>query len=472
MDADSITNLSATELSAAIHAREVSCVEAMTAYLDRIDALNPTYNAIVALADREDLLRQSTEADAALDNNEDWGWMHGFPHAVKDLADAKGFVTSRGLTVAPKTPAPADSIFVERIRNAGAIIIGKTNVPEMGFGSQSYNRVYGTTKNAYNPELTSGGSSGGAAVGLATHMLPSADGSDMMGSLRNPAGWNHVVGFRPSLGRVPSDGEDVFYHQLASNGPMGRCVDDTIALFDTMSGQDRRDPLTRRDAVSVSGEPSDLSAVRVGWLGDFAGYLPMEDGVIELCEKTIVSLGAAAEDCLPEFQLDRLWKAWLTLRHWTICGKAKPLYDHEAWRAELKPEILWEIEGGLKLTGADLYEAGLTRTNWYHAVRKLFDRYDVLALPSAQVFAFSADTHWPEEVAGRTMDTYHRWMEVTIGASLAGCPVISLPAGFDVHGRAMGIQFIAPMGEDGKLLEFARRYEQATAFGNIVPDCV
>jgi amidase len=466
-DSSSITSLSAVDLSKAIKNRQFKCTEVMEAYLDRIEKLNLTYNAIVALADRLDLLDQSKAADAALDKGEYWGWMHGFPHAVKDLADAKGFVTTRGLTVAPKIPAPHDSIFVERIRNAGAIIIGKTNVPEMGFGSQSYNRVYGTTLNAYDTNLTSGGSSGGAAVGLATHMLPVADGSDMMGSLRNPAAWNNVIGFRPSLGRIPSDADDVFYHQLASNGPMGRNVADTIKLFETMAGFDRRDPLSRRDIVDTPSAPTDnpFKNNRIGWLGDYSGYLPTEPGLLKLCEENILHLeesGATVEDCVPEYSMETLWQTWLTFRHWIISGKAKPLYDNEAWRAELKPEIVWEIEGGLNITGEDVSQAGVARTHWYHALMKLFGQYDFLALPSAQVFPFAADTHWPKEINGKKMDTYHRWMEVTIGASLAGCPVINLPAGFDDQGRPMGIQFIAPIGEDGKLLEFALAYEAHT----------
>jgi len=461
-----ITSLTAVELSNAIKERHVTCSEVMEAYLDRIDALNSAYNAIVAMADRDQLMAHATSADVALDKGDYWGWMHGFPHAVKDLADAKGFVTTRGLTIAPKVAAKQDSIFVERIRNAGAIFIGKTNVPEMGFGSQSYNRVYGTTRNAYDVNLTSGGSSGGAAVSLATQMLPVADGSDMMGSLRNPSGWNNVIGFRPSLGRIPSDAEDVFYHQLASNGPMGRNVADTIALFKTMAGFDARDPLSRRDGVEISNG-AELSEYRIGWMGDYDSYLATEDDVLDVCESTLNGIeksGATVDKIIPAFSMDRLWETWLRFRHWMVCGKAKPLYDNEEWRKELKPEIIWEIEGGLNVSGEQLSDAGRTRTEWYHSLRKLFEKHDVLALPSAQVFAFSADTHWPNEIDGKKMDTYHRWMEVTTGASLAGCPVINLPAGFDDSGRAMGIQFIAPMGEDAKLLEFALAYESNTDF--------
>lgn len=470
-----ITSMTATRLSAAIRSREISCHEVMEAYLDRIEVVNPGYNAIVCLADRGFLLEQADAADWALEQGDIWGWMHGMPHAVKDLADAKGFVTSFGQTFSSRTPAEKDSLHIEKIRNAGAIIIGKTNVPEMGFGSQSYNRVYGVTGNAYDPALTAGGSSGGAACGLATQTLPVADGSDMMGSLRNPGAFNNVIGFRPSIGRVPMDGIDLFYDQLAVAGPMGRTVEDTIRLLEVMSAPDTRDPLSRRDALAPyrPGDAAKLSAYRVGWFGDFSGYLAMEPGVLDLCEsalKIIEGHGCTVEECAPEFSMEQLWDCWVTLRHWIICSKAKALYDDPAKRAESKPEIIWEVEGGLDITGQAVATASETRSEWYRCMNGLFEKYDFLLLPSAQVFPFSAETHWPAEVGGRSMDTYHRWMEVTIAGTLAGCPVVNVPVGFDERGRPMGMQVIGPMGEDMKTLQFGLDYEAATDFLNRRPE--
>ena len=245
-----ITELSATRLSRAIRARDLSCVEVMQAYLDRISRFNPSYNAIVSMADHDELISAARQADNDLDNGHYRGWLHGMPHAIKNLSNAKGLETSRGSRIFAGTIAASDDLFVSRIRDAGAIFIGKTNTPEFGLGSQSYNDVHGTTLNAYDNRLTAGGSSGGASVGLATHMLPVADGSDMMGSLRNPAGFNNIIGYRPSQGRVPRyPGSDVFYNQLGAYGPMGRNVEDTIRLLGTMAGFDSRDPLSLRDVI-------------------------------------------------------------------------------------------------------------------------------------------------------------------------------------------------------------------------------
>ena len=469
-----ITALSAAQLSAAIRARRVGCVETMQAYLARIHRYNPVYNAIVSLLDDGELIERAEHADRALAQGQYWGWMHGMPHAVKDLADAEGLETSRGSRIYAGTIAAADSLHIARIRAQGAIFIGKTNVPEFGMGSQSYNDVHGTTRNAYNPALTAGGSSGGAAAGLATHMLPTADGSDMMGSLRNPAAFNNVVGFRPSQGRVPSvPDEDPYYSQLSVNGPMGRDVEDTIRLLGTMAGYDARAPLSLRDALPAPEEfrPTELAGVRIGWLEDYGGYLPTEPGVLEICERSLEQLathGAIVEEAMPRYDMARLWQTWLTLRHWSQTSR-RPLYDDPATRRLLKPEIVWEIEGSLDLPAARVTEAARARADWYEASSALFERYDLLALPSAQVLPFPADVHWPRSIGGRPMDTYHRWMEVVIGGTLAGLPAVSLPAGFDDRGRPMGIQFLGRLGHDRAVLEFALAYEAVTEHRGRLP---
>lgn len=459
-----VTSLNASQLSLAIKQRQVTCTEVMQAYLERIDRYNRIYNAIVAMPDHETLIAQAEAADKALDQGGYWGWMHGMPHAVKDLSHVRGLVNSQGSPIFSNQLSTADDIFVQRIRRQGAIFIGKTNVPEFGLGSQSYNTVYGTTRNAYNPALTAGGSSGGAACALATQLTPVADGSDMMGSLRNPAAYNNVIGFRPSQGRVPHNGADLFFQQLGYEGSMGRCVEDSIRLLRTMAGYDSRTPMTLRDTL-VDFRPADSSELqqyKVGWMGDYNGYLPMEPGVMALCQQALTQLsrnGAHVAPCAPDFEMPHLWQTWLTMRHWTMCAALKPLYDDPGLRKQLKPEAIWEIEGGLEQTGLELSGAAVARSEWYLALHKLFETYDVLALPSAQVFPFSAETHWPKAVNGRTMDTYHRWMEVSIGGTLSGCPVVNLPAGFDEQGRPMGLQFIGPMGEDSELLQFALAYE-------------
>jgi amidase len=472
-----LVDFSASQLSAAIRLRQVSCVEVMQAYLQHIHRYNPTYNAIVSMADDDRMIGRAREADQALARGEYWGWMHGMPHAVKDLTDAAGFPTSQGSPIYEGDMADEDSLRIGRIRGQGAIFIGKTNVPEFGMGSQSYNSVFGATGSAYDPNLTAGGSSGGAACGLGTHMLPVADGSDLMGSLRNPGAFNNVIGFRPSQGRVPDSGNgDLFYQQMSTGGPMGRNTEDTIRLLHTMAGPDAGEPLTLRDGVPRFDEFSarDPRGLRVGWMGTYEGHLEMEPGILDLCEASLASLtaaGAIVETCTPQYDMDRLWRTWLTLRHWTRHG-TRALYDDPATRRLLKPEAVWEIEGSLDASGADIYEAGVARADWFRALRSLFDEYDVLALPTSQVFPFSKEVHWPSSINDVEMDTYHRWMEVVIAGTLAGLPVVNVPVGFDERGRPMGMQLMAPFGQDQQVLEVAMAYERVTDYLDRRPDLV
>ena len=471
-----LTSLSAAQLSAAIRARQVSCVETMHAYLERIDQHNPVFNAIVSRLDDDTCLAEARRADEELARGEYRGWLHGIPHAVKDLANAEGLPTSLGSPIFAGTMPESDDLHIARIRNAGAIFIGKTNVPEFGMGSQSYNSVFGVTRNAYEPALAAGGSSGGAAVGIATRMLPIADGSDMMGSLRNPAAFNNVIGFRPSQGRVPRTPDDLFYNQLSTNGPMGMNVEDTIRLLDTMAGFDSRAPMMMRDELPGfdAYRVRELEGLSIGWMGDYDGYLATEPGVLDLCEGSLSILethGARVDRVVPDFDMDRLWQCWLTLRHWSHAAR-QPMLEDESLRRQLKPEMIFEIEGSLGLTAAEITTASETRADWYLALHALMERYDFLALPSAQVFPFPAEVHWPREINGRAMDTYHRWMEVVIAGTLAGVPALSLPAGFDERGRPMGIQLIGPMGADQAVLEAGMSYELVTDHLERRPDPV
>ncbi len=439
----------------------------MQAYLARIHTYNPVYNAIVSLRDDDALMAEADRADDDLSAGHYRGWMHGMPHAVKDLSHVNGLPTSMGSPLFAGQVAAADDLAVSRIRAAGAIFVGKTNTPEFGMGSQTYNAVFGATGSAYDPNLTAGGSSGGAACSLATQMLPVADGGDMMGSLRNPGAFNNVIGFRPTFGRVPEGGGgDLFYLQLATGGPMGRDTEDTIRLLGTMAGVSAIEPLSLRDALPDAEvyRSMDLGGMRVGWMADYDGYLATEPGVLGLCEQSLKQLeaqGVIVEPCKPDYDMDRLWRTWLTLRHWRR-HTMLPLYNDSEQRAQLKPEAVWEIEGSFNKSSTDIFEAGLARSEWFAALRTLFDRYDFLVLPTAQVFPFPKNVHWPKTINDRDMDTYHRWMEVVIGGSLASLPVVNVPAGFDSRGRPMGMQVMGPFGEDRRVLEFAMAYENAT----------
>ncbi len=462
---DDIVELPALELSRAIRIKRVSCEEVMRAYLEQIENINPQFNAIISLRKTFQLLDEARKYDGELARGDYRGWMHGFPHAVKDLADSSGLLTTMGSPVLKKNLATSDSIHVARIKNAGAIIIGKTNVPEFGLGSQSYNPLFGVTLNAYDGYSTAGGSSGGAAAALALRLVPVADGSDLMGSLRNPAAYNNVIGFRPTPGLVPST--DNFMEQLACDGPMGRTVQDAAMLLSTIAGYDKRAPNSLQQNSAQFARPlkRNFKGAKVGWLGDYDGYLPTQEGVMDLCVgalQTFRDIGCEVDNATVDFPMPKLWSTWLTHRHWLVRGKLEDLYQQSQLRSLLKPEALWEVEGGLNINGEDLYRASIARAEWYQALVDTFETFDYLVLPSAQVFPFDAQIHWPEQIAGRTMDTYHRWMEVVIGGTLSGCPVINVPAGFGRDKLPMGLQIIGPRHSDFALLQIAYAYQQAS----------
>ena len=462
-----IAAMDAAALTAAIRARDVACVEVMTAYLDHIERLNPKVNAIVALQDRGTLLREARERDAQLARGEPMGPLHGFPHAVKDLQPVKGIRSTWGSPILKDFVPAADSLMVERLRQAGAIIIGKTNTPEFGLGSHTYNSVYGATRNAYDQSRSAGGSSGGAAVALALRMLPVADGSDYGGSLRNPAGWNNVFGFRTSYGRVPNDGFEVWLPTLSVLGPMARTVTDLAMLLSIQAGFDPRAPLSMDDDTTIFRRPldKDFKGTRIAWLGDFKGDTPCEPGVLDVCNdalKVFESLGCVVEEALPDYPLDAVWRAVQRLRSWHTGGALLAHYNDPAKRALIKPEAIFEIETGLKQSAFDITAASVVRTEWHHAVRRFFQRYDFFIAPTAQVFPFDVDMHWPKQIAGQTMQTYHEWMKGMLLISMSGCPALAVPAGFSRQGLPMGIQIGAPVHHEFACLQLAYAYEQAT----------
>lgn len=459
--------MDACELSRRIHNREISCRAVMTAYLAHIDRVNPRVNAIVSLRDPELLLEEAQAKDDVLAQGITHGWMHGFPHAVKDLVATNGIRTTQGSPLFADSMPTQDALLVQRLRRAGAIVIGKTNVPEFGLGSHTYNSVFGVTRNAYAQDRTAGGSSGGAAVAVALRMLPVADGSDTGGSLRNPAGYNNVFGFRPSLGRVPRHQPEAFFQPLGTDGPMARTVADLAQLLSIISGYDPKAPLSLDDDPLEFLQPleRDFRGKRIAWLGDLHGYLPIEPGVLECCQSalsTFESIGCSVDRVVPEFDQQSLWRAWLALRQWFMLSSLGQLYADPAKREKMKPEAQWEVENGLRLSAESVLRASEVRSAWYTAVLPLFDHYEALLLPSAQLFPFDVGMTWPHEIAGRTMDTYHRWMEVVIGPTMAGLPAMSVPAGFSPTGLPMGLQLIGAPRADRAVLQLAFAYEQAS----------
>jgi amidase len=464
-----ITAFGAAALAAAIRERRVSCAAVMDAYLDHIDRLNPRVNAIVSLREPEALRAEARACDEALASGTEPGPLHGLPLAVKDLEPTAAIPTTFGSPLFRDFVPDQDSIQVTRLRRAGAIIIGKTNTPEFGLGSQTYNRVFGTTLNAYDQSRTAGGSSGGAAAALALRMLPIADGSDFAGSLRNPAAYNNLLALRPSADVVPSDRPDAFLPPPAVLGPLARSVPDLALLLSVQAGHDPRVPSSGREAPArfLSPLDRDFRGLRVAWCGDFGGHIPFEPGVLEICESALPvfeSLGCTVEAASPDHPLERLWQDFVTLRSWHVASAFSPLWRDPAKQRELKTEMVWEIERGLALSAEQVYRASVGRTAWYQAVRRLFQRYDVLLAPSAQLFPFAAREPWPKAIAGRTMDSYHRWMEVAIVVTMSGCPALNVPVGFDAGGLPMGMQMVAPVGQDFFLLQLAHAYDQTTGW--------
>lgn len=464
--APALVELSAIALSKAIHARDVSCVEVMQAYLAQIDRVNPHVNALVAMRSADDCVADAREADAALARGEDRGWMHGFPQAPKDITSVAGMVTTAGSPIHRDRLTTVDALPIARMRRSGAIFIGRTNTPEFGLGSNTYNPVYGLTRNAFDPARIAGGSSGGAAVALALRMLPVADGSDMMGSLRNPAGYNNVFGMRPSYGRVPGwPAEDVFLTQFSTLGPMARSVADLAQLLAVQAGADPRVPFSLHEpsmhfAIPLRGSPR---GIRIGWLGDLRGHLAMEPEVMRLCDGALGvlrTIGCEVDDAVMAFPAERLWNAWIRLRSAAVAATNAVHYDDPAQRALLKPEAIWEIEQGRSLTAIDVHRASIERTAWYASFIELFERFDFVALPTAQMLPYDATLPWPRAIEGRAMDTYHRWMEVVVPATMGGLPALSVPAGFSASGLPIGLQLIGPSHADRAVLELGHAYEQ------------
>ena len=455
---------SASDLSRLIAARKLAPSEVMAAFLARIAAVNPGVNAIVALRDPNDLMTEARAADDASTH----GWLHGIPLAVKDLCATKGLRTTWGSPLFKDHVPAKDDLLAARMRAAGAIFIGKTNTPEWGHGSHTFNPVFGATRNPYDLTRTPGGSSGGAAAALAARLVPVADGSDMMGSLRNPAAFCNVYGFRPSWGLVPADAAeaDTFLATLATAGPMGRTIEDLARLLQVQAGPNPQVPFDRPKACFVAAlQGASLNGKRIAWAADWGGAYAMEPGILGLCEAALhqmEAMGAIVTPIPPPFPAEQMWQSWTILRAMLNANGFRAIYADPAKRAQIKPETIWEIEQGLSLSAQAVYDASLIRSRWYAHAARLFQTYDALALPAAQVWPFPVEQRWPHMIAGRAMDTYHRWMEVVIPVSLAGLPALSVPVGFGANGLPMGMQLAGPVGSDAAVLAMGQAWHDAT----------
>lgn len=449
-----LVDQSATALARMLRDGQVSAVEVMQATLARIAQVNPDVNAIVSMMDQDQLLAAAQQADRA----PAIGALHGLPMAIKDLAHVEGMPTSMGSPGFAGHLAARSDPHVARMQAAGGIVLGKTNTPEFGLGSHTYNPVFGATVNAMRPAVSAGGSSGGAAVALARGMVAVADGSDMMGSLRNPAGWNGVYGMRPSVGLVPGGPEgDLFAHPLSTNGPMGRSVADVALLLEVMAGPLPGQPLMHD--LAPAELDVDISGRRIAWLGDWGNAWPMEAGVLDHCAAEVqrfTQAGCLVEAVAPPFDAAALWEAWTTLRSWAVAGMLGPVFD--AQPDLLKPEAVWEISHGRALSVAAITRASALRSDWYRAAAQLFERYDAFVVPTAQCWPFPVTWDWPKTIGAVEMDTYHRWMECVIPVSLIGLPCLAVPTG-----GPMGLQIAGPTRADRQVLQLGRAWEAICA---------
>ena len=456
-----ILNKEAWEQKALIKAGALSVSELMQETLARIELVNPKVNALVNILSKE-ACEKLTSAEYPVG-----GALGGMPMAIKDLANVKGFKTTEGSPLYSERVARKDDQMVARLRAAGALFIGKTNTPEFGLGSNTFNPVYGKTKNPYDLTKTCGGSSGGAAVALATRMLSISDGSDMMGSLRNPAAWNNVYGLRPTWGLVPPEPSgEIFLSQLSTLGPMARSPKDLALLLDVQANHfDNKSDVSQSKSFSNFTAQPRMKGIKIGWLGDWGGTLTFEDELLDLAHNALnemSSLGAIIHDLKAPFAMNDIWTSWCDLRAWQITNGLRDIYEDIEKRKNLKPEAVWEIENGLTLSGQDIYDAALKKSKWYNSASELFEKFDLLVLPSTQVWPFDLAEIYPVYIKNEKMDTYHRWMQVTIPAGLLGLPVVNIPIGFGKTGLPAGIQLIGSKGSDGYILSIAQAWHEHT----------
>jgi amidase len=461
--------MSARELSALIQARTLSARDVMTAHLRQIERLNPTLNAIVAKLPDAECLALADEADRQAAKGGTLRPLHGLPVAFKDLEPAVGFPWTRGSPIYQFDMPSEDSIVVERLRKAGALPIGKTNVPEFGMGSHTYNKVYGTTLNPYDTTRSAGGSSGGAGAALASGMLPIADGSDLGGSLRNPANFNNIVALRPTVGLVPTAPNAMPPPGFSVKGPMARSVGDVAWLLSVLAGPDPRDPGCVPSDPSVFAAPLERSfrGTRVAWCPDLGG-LPLDASVraiLDAHRKTFEELGCLVEDAHPD--LSGADSIFLTIRAWRNAAVLGPLLSGD--RQRLKPEAIGEIERGEALSGADVARALVAHGELMERVRRFEEEYEFTICAVNQVPPFDAALDWPKAIDGVTLDSYVAWMKSAYWISVTCRPAISVPAGFTPDGLPVGIQIVGRHRDDLGVLQVARAFEEATGVGRTRP---
>jgi len=463
--------LTARELAHRIRNREVSAREVMEAHLGQIEKVNPTVNAIVTLV-ADKALEQAESADRKLMRGEATGCLFGLPVGVKDLVHTRGIRTTYGSPIYEAFVPDDDALIVEREKAAGAIILGKTNTPEFGAGGNTFNQVFGETLNPYDLTRTCGGSSGGAAVALACGMLPLADGSDLGGSLRGPAAFCNVVGFRPSPGRVPVWPTRMGWWTLSVQGPMARTVGDVALFLAAIAGPDPRSPISIQEPGSLFGRPldRDFKGVRVAWSRNL-GYLPVEPVITAVCDSqrsVFEDLGCRVDDAQPDFT--DATEVFNVLRAWKFALERQD--DLRRHRDLLKDTVIWNTEKGLRLDGPTVARAEAKRTEIYHRVRQFMEHYEFLVLPTNPVPPFPVKQPYITQVNGIPMGNYVEGGALRHTITITGLPVISVPCGFTPEGLPVGLQIVGRPNRDFEVLQLAHAFEQATRFHKQLPPVV
>ena len=456
--------MTAVELAALIRRGEVSSTEVLRAHLEQIDAVNPELNAIITYLP-EMALELARGADEKQARGEELGPLHGLPIAHKDANETKGIRTTMGSPVYSDYIPESDDLIIARLKDAGCVTLGKTNVPEFGAGSHTFNRVFGATRNPYNLNRTCGGSSGGAAVALAAGMIPIADGSDLGGSLRNPASFCNVVGFRPSPGRVPKYPASNAWERLGVDGPMGRTVQDVTLLLRAIAGYDPRAPISLGDPASIfAGDLGrDFAAVKIAYSPDL-GELPVDPQVTQTIEKQLSvfsDLGCRLESAHPDFR--DAYDIFQTLRAWSFELSFAERFA-EFGEEQFKETIRWNVAQGKDLTAGQISRTESKRTELFHRVREFLDTYEFLLLPTAQVPPFLLEWEYPSQINGLAMETYIDWMMSCAFITVTELPAISVPCGFTDDGLPVGLQIVGRPRSDFAVLQLAYAFQEATRF--------
>ena len=457
------------EILSSIKKKDLSVKEVIEHYLTQIKKFNPILNAIVSMKDEQNIIDEAIKMDNSKDKK---GSLFGMPIAIKDLSDVENFPTTYGYINSKNNFPKKNSLFVNRLIGNGVIIIGKTNTAELGVGGHTTNRLFGPTSNVFDVSKSAAGSSGGASSAVSAGLIPFADGTDQMGSCRGPAAYANIYGFRPTPGLISTDrsAQHNSLPILTTPGCIAKTPNDLSILLDAMTGSDPKDKFSFDLNGSFKNSKLDdqnFSNIKIGWLEDVNSRYTFESGILEICEKKLKDIESftKVESVKSKINTIDLWESWITLRSKSIYYDTINMNIKDT--SEMTAQAIWEFEKGSKINEENIKKAINQKLSCLNQVNKIFEEYDFLALPSAQVYPFDKKLQYPEYINGEKLDTYHRWLEVFILSSLLELPTITVPVGFNKNGLPMGMQIIARKKDDLKLIAFVKKYEEIFKFSKI-----